>query len=130
MKINIENGNITGYESKTITLEGVEDSQCVEMLAPNAVNKIHYTQLQQTLLLWRRKLRIGGVLTLGGYDLVEFCKQVIRYEISKEDKNRIIAESGCFFPLDEITELCKIIGFKVLKRQLNGFSYVLELTKE
>jgi hypothetical protein len=130
MKINIANGDIQGYKTVEHSLEGIHDGQCVEILAPTVVNRIHYTQLQDVLKLWHSKLRVGGVLTLGGYDLVEFCKRVIRYGISKEEKNKLIAESGCFLPLDEITELVQAVGFKVLKRQLNGISYVLELTRE
>jgi len=130
MKVNIGNGDIKGYTTADPGLEGVHDGQCVEILAPNAVNMFHYANIQDVLKLWHSKLRVGGTLTLGGYDLVEFCKHVIRYAISKEEKNKIIAESGCFFPLDEISELVQIVGFKILKKQLNGISYVLELTRE
>jgi fumarate hydratase class II len=130
MKINVENGDIEGYVSKEISLEDVHDSQCTEILAPQIVNRIHYTQLQDTLKHWLQKLRIGGTVILGGYDAVEFSKNVINYSLSREQKNLIVSESGSFLALDEITELVKQTGFKVLKRSLNGISYTLELTKE
>jgi len=132
MKVNIGNGEIKGYQNfpESVDLSEINDAECVEILAPAIVNIIDYTKLQSVLQQWYKKLRINGILILGGYDLVEFCKQVIRYEISKEEKNSIIAGSGCFLALDEITDMVKIIGFKIKKRQLNGIRYTLELTRE
>lgn len=132
MKVNIGNGEIKGYLNlpESVDLSEVNDAECTEILAPTVVNIMHYTKIQEVLLQWHRKLRIGGTVILGGYDLVEFCKNVIRYSISKEEKNAIIAGSGCFFPLDEITTLCQLVGFKVKKRQLSGIRYTLELTRE
>lgn len=132
MKVNIGNGEIKGYQNfpESVDLSEVSDAECVEILAPAIVNIIHYTKLQSVLQQWYKKLRINGILILGGYDLVEFCKHVIRYEISKEEKNSIMAGSGSFLALDEITDMVRMIGFKIKKRQLNGIRYTLELTRE
>lgn len=132
MKVNVGNGEIQGYlnQSEKLDLNDVDDASCTEILAPSIVNLIHYTKIQDVLAQWHRKLRLGGTVILGGYDLVEFSKAVIRYEITKEEKNVIIAGSGCFFPLDEITQLVQMVGFKIKKRQLNGIKYTLELTRE
>lgn len=132
MKVNVGNGEIRGYlnQPEQLDLNDVDDASCTEILAPSVVNVIHYTKIQGVLTQWYRKLRLGGIVILGGYDLVEFSKAVIRYEISKEEKNSIIAGSGSFFPLDEITQLVQMIGFKIKKRQLNGIRYTLELTRE
>jgi len=132
MKVNVGNGEIQGYlnQPEKLDLNDIEDASCTEILAPSIVNVIHYTKIQDILTQWYAKLRLKGVVILGGYDLVEFSKSVIRYEISKEEKNSIIAASGSFFPLDEITQLVCMIGFKIKKRQLNGIRYTLELTRE
>jgi hypothetical protein len=120
MRVNVGNGEIKGYLNllDSVDLSEVNDAECVEILAPTIVNIIDYTEIQTVLQQWYKKLRIGGTLVLGGYDLVEFCKRVIRYEISKEEKNSIVAGSGCFFPLDEITELVQLVGFKVKNANL------------
>lgn len=129
MKININNGDLSGYLNSGPDVTMVDDSSCTEILAPFAVNSIHYQQLSEILGLWKSKLRLNGVLKLGGYDLVEFSKRVVRYEIEAEQKNQVICDSGSFLSLDEITQLCEGLGFIVLKRKLDGIHYLLEMRR-
>jgi hypothetical protein len=128
MKVNIENGEISGYLNCSVSLP-VDNSSCTEILAPYVVNKIDYKALQDVLLHWFSKLRIGGTMKLGGYDLIEFSKKVVHSEIPMQQRQELVSASACFLSLHEVVVLVESCGFKVLKKQLEGIHYLVELTK-
>lgn len=128
MKLNINNGEINGYLN-TNDPNLIDNSSATEILCPNS-NSFHYTHLEKLLELCWSKLRLNGKFILGGYDLVEFAKSVIRYEINPKDKNEMVASAGNFLTLDEMVALCKKVGFTIKKKKLEGMKFYLEMTRE
>jgi hypothetical protein len=128
MKLNINNGEINGYLN-TNDPGMVDNASATEILCPNS-NAIHCKNIKQFLDVCWSKLRLNGKFVLGGLDIVEFAKLVIRYELSAEQKNEIIANSGNLLSLDEMVTLCKEAGFTIKKKQLDGMKFLLEMTRE
>ena len=128
LKINIANGELNNYLNLNAIqeLDLVKSNDAEEIVAPFIFNSIPPNQVLQALSMLRDRLKYDGKLILGGYDVVEFAKLVLLYQIDVEKRQEIIFNCHNFFSLEEVTELVKKVGFKILSRKLDGMYFLIE----
>lgn len=107
----------------------VNDCDADEIVAPFCWNSIPVEHYGMVLELIFRKLKVGGTLLIGGYDIIEFSKAVLYETISPDDRNQLIKNSQNFSALHEVTAILESAHLKVERRTLNGLHYTIEAVK-
>lgn len=75
-----------------------------------------------------RKLKVGGIVKIGGYDVIEFAKAVLFENLPFEDRTGLVASSQNFMSLDEVTTIVAN-NFKIINRSLNHLHFMIEAQK-
>ena len=79
-------------DMSSITLQDVSDNECTEILAGDIFNFCASDQIQTCVDALMQKLRINGLLTIGGTDIRLFCKSVINNTIDMNFACNMISE--------------------------------------
>jgi hypothetical protein len=130
MNINIANGDLNGFLN-------LNHSKELELVPTNSATLIaapfHFTSLAEeefgVLGLMFDRLKYGGTLKLGGYDAVEFAKQILRQTIEPSTRNQLVRGFQNLMSLEEVTELVVRAGFKIESRKLDGVTFLIEAMK-
>ena len=113
-------------------------SECTELIGETVLDNIPPVMLTQVLQNWAGKLRHGGIIRIGGTDLLELCKAVTYGHITLQDasfalygdiRNVWSMKYGQYSSLD-VVNLLKQLGLKIVKVRLNGFQMVVEAVRE
>lgn len=115
----------------------VETHECTEILAPSIINYLPLNQLQQAITNWVSKLRHGGKIILGGYDIYEVAKRIVRGEIETDLANVLLygQQTGvwdvqrCQITLTDLVDLMTHLGLKVTKKRLDGVDMIVEAVR-
>lgn len=131
MNINIANGELNGFLnlSSVSELELIPTNSGELIAAPFTFNAWPQNTIGNNLKLLYDRLKYGGTLKLGGYDCIEFAKQTLRGQIPAPTRNQMIQDFQNFMSLDEITDLVKEVGFKIVSRHLDNVHFLIEATK-
>lgn len=129
MKINLTPLEINSYKKITTEeLDSVYNGQCSEIYGPNYLDTVSYPNHKTVIFNLCKKLEHGGKLIIGGIDLIEFMKNVQNYTINVEDFNSTVydIDRQGIYTLNSIVEILIDIGFKINKKQLNGYNFLVE----
>lgn len=113
-------------------------SECEEIRAPHILGHIHGSELMGTLNNWISKLRHGGKIIVGGYDIFECSKAVILGQMSVSDANKMFYNTKDspwnvnfgMYECNEIVGILQEFGLKVDKKRVNGSFFVVEAHRE
>lgn len=128
-----------GGEEKFIcnpkNLEGlVEDAQCTEIIAEDILDYIASNDILNFLTYYVKKLRHKGKLIIGGTDLYSLCKAVVTKNLNVLLTNHLLHGEQTHpwdfkygqISLDDLVDLLKSLGLKILKKRVNGYKMVVE----
>jgi len=130
--------NVNTTEHSITNLNGVcQDAECTEIIA-QVLDYVHAHKLVPTLKGWVSKLRHGGVLVIGGTDILEVSRGVVNGTINIADANRAFfgaVDMGSYikssaFNCAEICTILKEIGLVVDKKRINGNEFVVEAHRD
>jgi len=109
-----------------------DDSSCTEIRGTNALNFVHGSVLGDVLKHWINKLRHGGILIVGGFDIFEISKAVFLSHLAVVDANQILYKDGVcgIYTPNEIVGILHELGLKINKRRVNGNEFVVEACRE
>jgi len=115
----------------------VENNECTEILAPSIINYLPFNQLQQTISNWVSKLRHGGKIIIGGYDMYEIAKRIVRGEIETDLANVLLYGQQINvwdvqrsqITLTDLVDLMTHLGLKVIKKKLDGVEMIVEAVR-
>ena len=143
--ITIDEPNIEGYLKISPMLGHylndisnlVDDNECLEILAPTIINYLPFNQLQQIITGWVGKLRHGGKIVIGGIDLYEVSKRVVRGEIETDLANALLygTQNGVWdvrrsqLNLKDISDLLSHLGLKIITKKLDGIDMIVEAVR-
>lgn len=111
----------------------VDDGEC-EVINAKVLNHIHGSEVYAVIQHWANKLAHGGVIVLGGSDILEVSKMVITGQLSNSDSNKLIyglnnSSWGIMKGMYEANEIAGILtelGLKIDKKRINGLDFIVE----
>lgn len=110
----------------------VRDGECTRLVADNVLDYIHISQLESAINGWVRKLRHGGTIVLGGTDITEVSKKIIRREYNIPDINILLNGQGygnyvygCY-DLEFINKILLSLGLKIMTKRIDNCKFVIE----
>lgn len=113
-------------------------NECTELYAPDILNHIHISELEIVIKHYISKLRHGGKLIIGGTDIRDIAKKIIKDDISLQDANVALYGSGPLnwlnktggYAMHNIVDLLKANGLKVNKMKSNDLKFIIEAQRE
>lgn len=95
-----------------------DDNECMEIIAPSVLNFVHNSELSDFLQTYRKKLRIGGIIKIGGtsasHAILESCDMGKFNNILYTDQ---INKSGIYTP-SFIVECLKKIELSITRKSI------------
>lgn len=110
-----------GYEN---LFNEIDDGECLAIYAPKILDYIHAPHLHSFVEQLVKKMRRGCTITIGGTDLRETCKQILRGDYNIVTANGVIFGNDrnkvSQYSLDTITELLQQFNLKIESKILDG----------
>lgn len=111
-----------------------ENGECEEVLASNILEYIPCTNVEQFILHLASKVAYGGKITISGIDYIEICKMAIRQDFNVAEFNKLLFGTGSqpresAININIVVGVLQSHGFKILKKRLNGYEFVVEATR-
>lgn len=138
MKINLgdkPHGNLIDFGTNyTNALNEVEDGECEEIYAISILDYIPHYDIDSFLDSLVKKMRHGCTLTIGGQDLIESTKQLLRGDHSTYAMNKILygdknlSHKGQY-TLQFITDKLLGYGLNVKRKNLEYNNMFIEVTR-
>lgn len=115
-----------------------EANECEEIYAPHVLNHIHVGELDQVITHYISKLRHGGKLIIGGADIRDLAKKIIKDEITVEESNRLLYGPTHFnwvnhcsmYAMHDIVALLRSKGLKVVSQKCDDFWFSVEAQRD
>jgi len=112
----------------------IDDNECLEILAPEMIDYIPINQMETIIGAWVKKLRHGGKIILGGKDIYEIAKRIVRGEFDTKVANLVMygSQSGVWdisrgkINLKDLVDLLERFGLQITKKKLNGIDMLVE----
>lgn len=108
-----------------------ENGECEEILASNILEYIPCPNVEQFILHLASKVAHGGKIVICGVDYIELCKMAIRQDFNVAEFNKLMFGNGSqpresAINLNIVSNLLLSNGFKIQKKRLNGYNFVVE----
>lgn len=138
MKIALGPQEYDGYVNFGINYKNmdseVDDGECTEIHAPSILDYISHNEFSDFMQAVFRKMRHGCVLTIGGSDLYESCKQFLRGDYGVIDFNKMLFGDKnipklAHYSLNTISDVCVSSGLKVVCKKLNDNYMMIRATR-
>ena len=107
----------------------VDDSECTELIAEDALDFLESKEALTTLSHWIKKLRHGGKIVVGGIDAYETCRLFFQQKIDLQSFNALI--HGDFsspwdvrlshLTMEELSNYFIKHDLQILKKGVEGF---------
>ena len=111
----------------------VEDSECMEIVV-ESLDYIPMSQIVGVLEKLVTKLRHGGTISITGTDLLDMGRVIVERLYTTEELNEAIFGEGLpkrsSLPLEELTNLLKSFGLKIMKKRLQSSMNYVEAIRE
>lgn len=132
----------TGGENTVLSridnLEGiVDEAECTEILAEDVMDFFPASRILDILKYYTSKLRHGGKIIIGGSDFQSVCKCIITKRLDAVEANKILYgtqnstwefKSG-MISLDDLTDLLRGLGLKIIHKRLNNCKMCVEAVR-
>ena len=124
---------LSNYEN----LQGVEDNEATEIRAIDIIDYYPLERQDQLFDHWISKLRHGGVITVGGVDLVEMAQLLYHYNVTTEDFNSIFFGASketwqrrqSVQPMHRLANLLSQKGLEVIEKFITGQRFVVKVRR-
>ena len=138
MKLAIGNNVDHAPEYEKIKIDELKDkaenSECLAIWAPNLLDEIHYSELDDVLNCIISKMSHGCTLHIGGTDICEFSKRLLSTDFNIVKANDIIfgvsGEKQGAYSLNLISSLLSTKGLKIISKKLVYCNFVIEAIRE
>lgn len=116
----------------------VQTNECTEIYAPSILNYIHNAELDSIIKHYVSKLRHGGKLIIGGSDIRDIAKKIIKEEISLEDANKLLYGIAPFvwitkrgaYTMYDISSMLKTMGLKIITQKCDETKFIIEAQRD
>lgn len=110
-----------------------ENGEVSELLVTEAAEFLSISQLDMALTNWYKKIAYGGTITIEGTDLRRVCNAFINQQITPEQANTLIfgSQINVFefkktgISLNQIAQSMAQFGFKIVRKRIDGFRFVV-----
>jgi len=110
-----------------------EDAECTEIIAEEIIDYIPIDKTLDIIQLFVSKLRLGGKIVLGGTDIIELSKDILRQNKTMVEVNHELfgdgKKQGCL-ALNDVATILSHLGLKVTKQRLDGAKFIVEAIRE
>jgi hypothetical protein len=106
-----------------------EDGECTEILAVGIMDYINFQDLEAILQKWLQKIRINGIIKMGGTDLLELARATANRNLSVADFNTAMTGKSSIHSCEEFKDRLRNMGLHIKRVYFNGLSFVVEFSK-
>lgn len=119
----------------------VDTAECKEIIAEEIIDYIPIDKLLEVITHYASKLRLGGKIILGGTDIIELSKDVLRQNKTMVEVNHEIygeqtenmgewgLKRGCL-ALNDVVTVLSHLNLKITKQRLDGSKFIVEAVRE
>lgn len=117
----------------------VDDSELNELRAIDVLNYIEINKVESTIGNWCQKIRFGGIIIIGGVDLMEACKSFSEYKSDLTEANILLHGSqekpyltrrSSFTAIGLADYIHNKFNFTILKKRINLHRMIVEAKRE
>lgn len=118
--------------------EYVDDAECMAILATDVLDYFAPGDVDAILENWVRKLRHGGILTVGGIDMKEVARQLSTNELDMNSANRYLygdqtqpwqtRKATITLPL--MCDVLRSCGLKIVRQSLSNCFYTITAERQ
>ena len=110
-----------------------QENSCQEIRAVDIIDYVDISQKENVLKHWVSRLKKGGLITLGGFDLYLTARAIHKHELSFQDASNIlygvagpsISKSG-LLALAPLKEFLKALGVQITSTKLDNNRYIVK----
>lgn len=114
------------------------DNECNEIFAEDMIDYLPLNKMMPVVTHWVKKLRHNGKIILGGTDVYELSKRVVRGEINTIQANELLfgnqdstwSVKRGQINMKDLVDLLQELGLKVTKKVLVDMTMVVEAVRE
>jgi hypothetical protein len=107
-----------------------DDGEMDEVRSINILENFKYNEVDNLLNQWIRKLRRGGILTLGDTELVLVCKAIANRDIDLMKAQELLYGSSitkqCGLNSLQLAEILRQKNMKILTKRIEGYTFILQ----
>jgi len=103
-----------------VGLDEVSDNEAEVIFANDILDALPANIVQQTITQLVGKLRLGGILTLGGTELRTFAKNIINQMVSEGEAIELIKNSQSMVNINSLSDLIKSMDLEIEATTING----------
>ncbi len=111
-------------------IDQFSEGECVEILAPNILNLVPFSSLNDVILKIVSKLRTGGALTIGGTDSEMLARAIINHTINVESLNSHVYNSEAITDIATTKAFLTSLGLQILSANYNGLNYEIRAKRQ
>ena len=101
-------------------LDEISDNGADIILANDILDALPINIVQQTITQIVGKLRLGGILTLGGTELRTFAKNVTNQTIPEDQAIEVIRNSQSMVNVNSLSDILRSMGLEVEATTISG----------
>jgi hypothetical protein len=117
--------------------EHVDAAECDELIATDILDFLPAHQIDEVLNHWVSKIRHGGTITVGGLDLREVARGLVKHELNINDANLLIygAQQAAWQHRRSSTTLQNVLavltskGLKPIKKRVESYFYSITMER-
>lgn len=115
-----------------------EDSSCHEIRAVDIIDYVDMAEKANIIQHWVSKLKKGGSITLGGYDIYAVTRAIHKHDIDFQEGSAILfglpdgpalGKSGILH-VSVITDMLKTYGVQVTSKRVDNMRYIVKGVKQ
>lgn len=129
---------LKGDDPFTLTSDTAE---CREIIAEEIIDYIPIDKMLDVITHYVSKLRLGGKIVLGGTDIIELSKDILRQNKTMVEANHEIfgaqteelkewgLKKGCL-ALNDVVAILSHLGLHITKQRLDGSKFIVEAVRD
>lgn len=116
----------------------VDNGELQELIAYDVIDYVDKSRVIPTIQHWLGKIAHGGKVVIGGVDMYEVSRGLTRYELDVIQANELLHGAGdkpymlkrTNFTILGICDVLTSCNFKIIKRNLDGYKFVVEAVRQ
>ena len=146
LRLHVDDFPLTGYTNIRVTPEKaleidkidfyVDRGEAEEIIVEGVIDYIRISQVESVIKLWSSLIQKQGRLVIVGTDIQEVSKALGNYNINVPDANQLLygdtdfPKRVCFSAAHLSSFLKEKCGLKLLKKRVNGYTYMVEAQRK
>jgi hypothetical protein len=144
IRLHTDDFELTGYQNLKVTGENlsavtqlensnVDKGEAEEIVVDNVVDYISVRDVEKLIRDWSERLKKEGRLVITGVDIQEVAKSLAYYQSDVSTANDMLYGDNVALPKRvafSAVSLARFLkdrcGMRILKKRVNGFSYMVE----